>query len=173
MRGRKGVREKSHLLTFPQSPVSVLLSLGSTLFIYNQLKKIIMKNIILSFVFMFGLLLCVSGVKEVIALSPASSVTATTASPEVMAQKSSGSATATIVREKQGVQLQFEQSSDGVDVPGSFLGRNWDSLLFGLLTFYELVARLTPTEKDNTFVKILSTILNAVVPNFKKGGGQF
>ena len=132
-----------------------------------------MKNFILSFVLMVGLLVCVSSVKEVIASTPTSSVSATSESPEIMAQKSSGSATATIVREKEGVQLKFEQSTDGVEIPGSFIGRNWDSLLFGLLAFYELVSRLTPTEKDNTFVKILSTILNAVVPNFKKGGGIF
>ena len=122
---------------------------------------------------MFGLLFCVSGVYEVIASSPASSVSATSADNEVLAQKSSGSATATIVREKQGVQLQFEQTTDGVEVPGGFIARNWDSLLFGLLTFYELIARLTPTTKDNTIVKVLTSILNAVVPNFKKGGGSF
>jgi hypothetical protein len=132
-----------------------------------------MKNLILSFVLMFGLLFCVSGVKEVVASTPPSSVTAASEGPEVLAQKSSGSATATIVREKQGVQLQFEQSTDGVEVPGSFIGRNWDSLLFGLLAFYEMVSWLTPTEKDNTFVRILSTVLNAIVPNFKKGGGIF
>jgi hypothetical protein len=132
-----------------------------------------MKNLILSLVLMVGLLLCVSGIKQVIALSPASSVSAATEGPEVLAQKSSGSATATIVREKQGVQLQFEQTTDGLEIPGGFIARNWDSLLFGLLAFYELVARLTPTEKDNTFVKILGSILNAIVPNFKKGGGIF
>ena len=132
-----------------------------------------MKNIVLSFVLMFGLLLAVSGVYEVIASSPTSSVSATTASPELLAQKSSGSATATIVREKEGVELKFEQTTDGLEVPGGFIGRNWDSLLFGLLAFYELVSRLTPTEKDNTIVRILTSILNAVVPNFKKGGGIF
>jgi hypothetical protein len=132
-----------------------------------------MKNIFISLVLMVGLLVCVSGVKEVIASTPTGSVSATSESSEPIAQKSSGSATATIVREKEGVQLKFEQSTDGLEVPGGFILRNWDSLLFGLLAFYELVARLTPTEKDNTFVKILSTILNAVVPNFKKCGGIF
>ena len=132
-----------------------------------------MKNIILSIVLMVGLLFCVSGVKEVMASTPTSSVSSTTVDNEVLAQKSSGSATATIVREKEGVQLKFEQSTDGMEVPRGFLGRNWDSLLLGLLAFYEMVSRLTPTEKDNTFVKILGSILNAVIPNFKKGGGIF
>ena len=131
-----------------------------------------MKNFILSFVLMFGLLAVVSAAYEVIASNPESSVS-TAVDNEVLAQKSSGTATATIVREKQDVQLQFEQTTDGVEVPGGFVARNWDSLLFGLLAFYELVARLTPTVKDNTVVKILGSILNAVIPNFKKGGVIF
>ena len=132
-----------------------------------------MKNILLRFFFIFGLLVSISGVYEVIASTPVSSVSATSASSETLAQKSSGSATATIIREKEGVQLKFEQTTDGTEVPGGFIRHNWDSLLFGLLTFYELVARLTPTIKDNTIVKILSSFLNALVPNFKKGGGSF
>ena len=43
----------------------------------------------------------------------------------------------------------------------------------GLLGFIDLVARLTPTEKDNSIVNFLLTLFNAIIPNFKKGGGSF
>src|SRR5690606_34853473 len=85
-------------------------------FTINLIKENIMKNIVFSFVLLFGLLFSLSSLKEVIASNPTGSVTAATASPELMAQKSSGSATATIVREKEGVKLQFEQSTDGAEI---------------------------------------------------------
>jgi len=56
---------------------------------------------------------------------------------------------------------------------GNFLTENWGILLLGLLGFFDLVARLTPTEKDNSIVNFLLTILNAIIPNFRKGGGSF
>ncbi len=56
---------------------------------------------------------------------------------------------------------------------GNFLIENWGVLLLGLLGFFDLVVRLTPTEKDNSIVNFLMTIFNAIIPNFKKGGGSF
>jgi hypothetical protein len=55
---------------------------------------------------------------------------------------------------------------------GGFISANWGKLVLGLLSFYDLVARLTPTEKDNTIVTFLTKLLNAVIPNNKKGGGK-
>jgi hypothetical protein len=46
-------------------------------------------------------------------------------------------------------------------------------LLLGLLGFFDLVARLTPTEKDNSIVNFLMTLFNAIIPNLRKGGGSF
>ena len=56
---------------------------------------------------------------------------------------------------------------------GNFFTNNWGALLMGLLGFADLVARLTPSEKDNSILNFLSTILNAIIPNLKKGGGSF
>jgi len=56
---------------------------------------------------------------------------------------------------------------------GNFFTNNWGALLMGLLGFADLVARLTPSVKDNSILNFLSTILNAIIPNLKKGGGQF
>jgi hypothetical protein len=42
-----------------------------------------------------------------------------------------------------------------------------------MLGFFDLVARLTPKEKDNLIVYFLLTVFNAIIPNFRKGGGSF
>ena len=56
---------------------------------------------------------------------------------------------------------------------GNFITENWGVLLLGLLGFFDLIARLTPTEKDNSIVNFLLTVFNAIIPNFRKGGGSF
>ena len=55
---------------------------------------------------------------------------------------------------------------------GGFFTNNWGALLMGLLGFADLVTRLTPSVKDNSILNFLSTILNAIIPNLKKGGGR-
>ena len=55
---------------------------------------------------------------------------------------------------------------------GNFFFNNWGALLMGLLGFADMVARLTPTEKDNSIINFLATVLNAIIPNLKKGGGR-
>jgi len=55
----------------------------------------------------------------------------------------------------------------------SFFAENWGKLLLGLLSFYDLVARLTPSKKDNSIVSFLTNLFNAIIPNLKKGGGSF
>ena len=56
---------------------------------------------------------------------------------------------------------------------GNFFSDNWGALVMGILGFVDLVARLTPSEKDNSIVNFLMTLFNAIIPNFKKGGGSF
>ena len=56
---------------------------------------------------------------------------------------------------------------------GNFFLNNWGALLMGLLGFADLVTRLTPTVKDNSILNFLSSVLNAIIPNLKKGGGSF
>ena len=55
---------------------------------------------------------------------------------------------------------------------GNFFTNNWGALLMGLLGFSDLVARLTPSAKDNSIINFLTSILNAMIPNLKKGGGR-
>lgn len=56
---------------------------------------------------------------------------------------------------------------------GNIFAENWGVLLMGLLGFYDLVARLTPTNKDNSVVSFLTKLFDVIIPNFKKGGGVF
>jgi len=55
----------------------------------------------------------------------------------------------------------------------SWIAKNWQVLLSGVLPFLWLVARLTPTEKDNDLLRILQSWLDILIPNFKKSGGTF
>ena len=56
---------------------------------------------------------------------------------------------------------------------GNFFTNNWGALLMGLLGFADLVTRLTPSVKDNSILNFLSSVINAIIPNLKKGGGTF
>jgi hypothetical protein len=59
--------------------------------------------------------------------------------------------------------------------PTQMLG--WKELILILFTLVEAVIRLTPTEADNSIWNKISTVLklvlDAVIPNRKKGGGRF
>ena len=92
---------------------------------------------------------------------------------------SSGKAV-TIVSEQGNVQTAFAQTTvdnkvvaGKIDEPGGFLADNWGRLVIGLLGFFDLVARLTPTTRDNSIVNFLTAVINAIIPNFKKGDGTF
>ena len=53
-----------------------------------------------------------------------------------------------------------------------FIFENWLELLIGLMAFIKIVTNLTPTESDNKVFAYLDSIFNAILPNYKKGGGQ-
>ena len=71
------------------------------------------------------------------------------------------------------VKIAFEQTDDETGETGNFFLRNWGILSVSFLAFCDVVARLTPSAKDNSIVNLLVTILNAIIPNFRKGGGRF
>jgi len=82
-------------------------------------------------------------------------------------------APAPMAQEEGGVQATPEQTNIGQETTSNFFSDNWGALILGLLGFIDLVARLTPTEKDNSIVNFLLSLFNAIIPNFKKGGGSF
>jgi len=83
------------------------------------------------------------------------------------------SAPVALAQEEGGVQAEPEQTNIKQESTNNFFSDNWGALLLGILGFIDLVARLTPSEKDNSIVNFLTTLLNAIIPNFKKGGGSF
>ena len=76
-------------------------------------------------------------------------------------------ATATVTQEMGVVSVESDKPS-----VGGFLSAHWGVLSLSLLSFLEVITRLTPSQKDNTVLTFLSNILNAIIPNFKKGGGR-
>ena len=82
-------------------------------------------------------------------------------------------APAALAQEEGGVPATPEKTNVVQETTGNFFSDNWGALLMGLLGFADVVARLTPTEKDNSIVNFLMTLFNAIIPNFKKGGGSF
>lgn len=90
-----------------------------------------------------------------------------TADQQTVTVENRQTATATVTQEMGVVQLEADNQS-----VGGFLSKNWGILSLSLLSFLEVITRLTPTEKDNTVLTFLSNILNAIIPNFKKGGGR-
>lgn len=55
----------------------------------------------------------------------------------------------------------------------NFFAENWGALLLGLLAFIEIIVRITPSEKDNSIFNWIVALINAILPNLKKGGGTF
>jgi hypothetical protein len=54
---------------------------------------------------------------------------------------------------------------------GEFLRLYWGKLLLSILGVVELIVRLTPTDKDNSIFNLLYSIINAIIPNLRAGGG--
>tara|TARA_R110000787_G_C13349350_1_gene438971 strand:+ start:28 stop:201 length:174 start_codon:yes stop_codon:yes gene_type:complete len=53
-----------------------------------------------------------------------------------------------------------------------FITQNWLELLIGLMAFIKVITNLTPTETDNKVFSWIDSILNTIIPNYKKGGGE-
>lgn len=121
-----------------------------------------MKTIILIFILVAGLLTSVVPAKAVVS-SDQTSIT-------VNNQKSDPG---TVSQEQGNYKVELTQTTDQKEGLGKFLSRNWGALSLGFMGFLDLVARLTPSEKDNSVINFLHSVINALVPNLKKGGGKF
>lgn len=71
------------------------------------------------------------------------------------------------------LEVNFDKNETTANLSGGFISKNWGVLTLSLLAFAETIVRLTPSEKDNSILKLISTIINSIIPNFKKGGGVF
>lgn len=71
------------------------------------------------------------------------------------------------------IKVDFEKTKTAASMEGNFFTDNWGVLALSLLAFAETVVRITPSQKDNSILKIITIILNGLIPNNKKGGGVF
>ncbi|HCY39963.1 MAG TPA: hypothetical protein DHV48_01155 [Prolixibacteraceae bacterium] len=124
-----------------------------------------MRKFLSVMILMIGLLFTLTQGNQVKASSVPNQTSITADNPEI--------APSGLVQEEGGDPLTPEQTNVEQQSAGNFLTDHWGALLLGLLGFFDLVARLTPTEKDNSVVNFLLTIFNAIIPNFRKGGGSF
>jgi|TARA_R100000329_G_scaffold5253_2_gene6880 hypothetical protein len=53
-----------------------------------------------------------------------------------------------------------------------FLQTNWLVLLIAFMSFLKVIVNLTPTDNDNKIFGWIDSVFNAIIPNYKKGGGQ-
>ncbi len=124
-----------------------------------------MKTFVSLMILMIGLLVALPYGNQVQASNPGGQTS--------FAVDNQNTAPAALAQEEGGVQAEPEQTNVGQESASNFLSDNWGALLMGVLGFVDLVARLTPSEKDNSIVNFLMTLFNAIIPNFKKGGGSF
>ena len=71
------------------------------------------------------------------------------------------------------VKIDYENKNEFPEATGNFFTDNWGSLVIGFLGFLDIIARLTPTQTDNSVLSVLSKFMDAIIPNRKKGGGSF
>lgn len=126
-----------------------------------------MKTFISLMILMIGLLVTLPYGNQVQATNPSDQTS--------FVVDNQSTAPAALAQEEGGAQLEATSETPAPELVegGNFFSDNWGALLMGILGFIDLVARLTPSEKDNSIVNFLMTLLNAIIPNFKKGGGSF
>lgn len=124
---------------------------------------------LLGILFAFALLLAVSATNRVSAMTPDHDqgvcfvISSHTLAPAVSMQEEGG-----------GVpKLEPDNTEVSTSAIGNFLTENWIALVLGLMGFIELIVRLTPSDKDNSIFNWLAALINALLPNLKKGGGTF
>ena len=50
----------------------------------------------------------------------------------------------------------------------NFITENWLELLVGIMAFSKVITNLTPSDRDNKIFGWLDTIIDAIIPNYKK-----
>ncbi len=124
-----------------------------------------MKTLFSVMILMIGLLVTLPQGNQVQGSNPSSKTSFVVDNPNI--------APVALAQEEGGVPATAEKTNVVQETTGNFFSDNWGALLMGLLGFVDVVARLTPTEKDNSIVNFLLSFFNAIIPNFKKGGGSF
>ena len=124
-----------------------------------------MKTLFLVMILMIGFLVTLPKGNKIQASNPSSKTSFVVDNHQI--------APAALAQEEGGIPATTEQTNVVQESTGNFFNDNWGALVIGLLGFFDVVARLTPTEKDNSIVNFLLSLFNAIIPNLRKGGGRF
>lgn len=49
----------------------------------------------------------------------------------------------------------------------------WAGIVAAIFAVAETIVRLTPTEKDNSILNSIKSVVDALLPNLKKDGGEY
>lgn len=69
-------------------------------------------------------------------------------------------------------QVVQDSTATGGGGLGNFIKTNWLALLAGLIALAEVVVRLTPSDRDNSIVNFIKSLLDAIIPNRRTTGGS-
>ena len=131
-----------------------------------------MKNTFLVIILTIGMLVAI-GIGYQVTATVLSHPELVSGTPQQLAQLVSASCPETTISASLSSSIEAKVGDLETAAKGNFFSNNWGALLMGLLGFADLVTRLTPTVKDNSILNFLSSVLNAIIPNLKKGGGSF
>ena len=131
-----------------------------------------MKNTFLVIILTIGMLVAI-GIGNQVTATVLSHPELVSGTPQQLTQLVSASCPETTISASLSSSIEATVGDLEPAAKGNFFLNNWGALLMGLLGFADLVTRLTPTVKDNSILNFLSSVLNAIIPNLKKGGGSF
>ncbi len=77
----------------------------------------------------------------------------------------------TVVVVPRVLSAQVGDTVSGSENIADFLKSHWLALVGGLLSFLEVVVRLTPSERDNSILNFIKMILDGLFPNRKNPDG--
>lgn len=63
------------------------------------------------------------------------------------------------------------RAGGGLGGLGVWLQAHWGAVLFVALGIFEIIVRVTPSERDNSIFNFLKSLLDKLLPNAKVGGG--
>ena len=74
---------------------------------------------------------------------------------------------------KADANVELAQIAEDPVTPGGLISGNWGKLMVAVMALYDIIARMVPTIQNNTILNFITKLINAVIPNKRKGGGVF
>ena len=74
---------------------------------------------------------------------------------------------------KADANVELAQIAEDPVTAGGLISSNWGKLMVAIMALYDIIARMVPTIQNNTILSFITKLINAVIPNKRKGGGVF